>query len=115
MNDVGFFMHDYSSAAFLGQIFKSVLGVHVFLRKVAVLILESRVVHAKQFTKDLALDLLYELREGVSIDETPFLGVVAVEIEVERQSVRVREMPGKLLYAIDRRLLGQARVDVEPI
>jgi hypothetical protein len=79
-------MHHNTPAAFLRQVLKAVFGVHVLLGEVAVLVLEARVIDGEQFAEDLTFHLFDKVGEGVAIDEAALLGVVGVQVEVERQS-----------------------------
>lgn len=83
MNDIGFFVHHHSSTSFLCQVFKTILGIHVFLRKIAVLVFKTRVIHGQQLTEDLTLNLLYKIVKGVPINETALFGVVPMQIKVK--------------------------------
>ena len=87
MDDVGSFMHYNFSTALLCEILEPILCVHVLFAKIAVLILESRVIDREQLAKDLAFHLLYEICEGVAIDEATLLGIMGMQIKVEGESV----------------------------
>ncbi len=76
MYNIGSFMHDYPSTTLFGQVFKTILCIHVLFSKVAVLILKASVIYCKQLAKYLAFYLLYEISEGIAIDEASFLGIM---------------------------------------
>ena len=80
-------MHDHSAASFFGPLLVPILGVHLLERKVAVLVLKPTVVQRKQLAEDLAFHLLYEIWEGVAIDEATLLGIMGMQIKVEGESV----------------------------
>ena len=92
MDNLGEAIHHHSSAALLGEVLAPILRVHMLFRKIAVFVLEAPVVHGDQFTKNLALHLLHEVVNRISVDEMPFFGIVSVQVEIKRQSVLLLQM-----------------------
>ena len=76
-------MHDHPAAALFGHILVSVLGLHVLLRKVAVIILEPFVVHRNELTENLALHLLHKIIDRVPVDKMPLFSVVSVQVKIK--------------------------------
>lgn len=93
-------MHNYPSASLLGQVLVSVLSIHVLLAEVAVLVLETLIIHGNQFTENLALDLLHEIIDGIAVDEVALLGVVGMQVEVEGKPVLLVEVGCQLLDGV---------------
>lgn len=77
-------MHNNPATSFLRPLLVPILRVHLFLTEIAILILKPTMVQSKQFTEDLTLNLLDKVIDGISVYEMTFLGVVGVEVEVER-------------------------------
>lgn len=115
MNDVGHFVHHHSPAPFLGEVFKTVLGIHMFFCEVAVLILETSMIDGEELTEDLTLHLFYKICKGVAIDEASLFGIVCMEVKVEGESVFADEMRSQLLYCEYGWLLLPVRSDVEAV
>ena len=87
MNDVRSFVHYYSPTTLFSQVLKPILSIHVLLREITVLVFESWIIHREQLAVYLALDLLHEVRKGISIDKTALLGVMTVQIEIKGKPV----------------------------
>jgi hypothetical protein len=60
-----------------------IFGIHMFLTKITILILKTFIINLNKFTKDLALDLLDKIVDGITIDEMTFFCIVSVKVEVE--------------------------------
>jgi hypothetical protein len=115
VDDVGESMHHYPAAPFLRPLLVLVFRVHLLEREVAVLVLEPTVIHSEEFAEDLTLDLFHEVVDGVAVDESALLGVVGVQVKVERQSVVLYQVTGKLFYCVDCGLFLHAGVDIVSI
>ena len=115
MNDVSLFVHHNSSTPFFSQIFKSILGVHMFLWKITVLILKSSMIHRKKFTENLTLNLLHKLRKSITVNKITFFGIMAMQIKVERKSVWGNKMFCQRFYSINSRLKLYIRFYVKSV
>jgi len=112
---VRYFVHDHSTTALFGPLFVSVFWLHLFLRKVAILIFEVSIIHSEQFTKYLALNLLNEIIDGVSINKCTFFSIVSVQIKIERKSIIYYQVIGQLLDCIYCWLFLYTRVNIVSI
>ena len=77
-------MYDYSSTTLFCEILVSIFCIHVFFRKIAILIFKSCTVHRIQFTKNLTLNLFNKIRESIAINEASFLSIVPMKVKVKR-------------------------------
>ena len=87
MDDIGSFVHYYSSTALFGEVLKAILCIHMLFSEVTVLVFKTGVIDGKQLAKYLTFHLLYKISEGVAIDEATFLRIMSMQIEVKTQSV----------------------------
>jgi hypothetical protein len=65
------------------------------LAEIAVLVLEYFVIHGDHLTEHLALDLLHEISHRISINKTPFLGIMCMQVKVKTQSALLVEVRGQ--------------------
>jgi hypothetical protein len=109
------FMYDYSSTTLFCEILVSIFCIHVFFRKIAILIFKSCTVHRIKFTKNLTLNLFNKIRESIAINEASFLSIVPMKVKVKRQSIVCCKMFCKLFYSKNSRLLFKIRIYIESI
>jgi len=83
MDDVSHSMHHHSATALFCSFFIPVLGVHLFHRKIAVLILETTMIHRKQLAEDLTFHLLHKVIDGITIDKCTLFGIMRMQVKVE--------------------------------
>lgn len=88
-------------AALLRKRLVTVLGAHLLLGEVRVLVAEVLGVEGQGLAVELALDLVYDVVEGVAVDEGGFCGGVAVHVEVEEQAGLAAEVLGELAQGVD--------------
>lgn len=87
MNNMRQSVHNHPPAPFFSPLLIPIFTVHLLLREVAILILESFIIEGEQLAEDLWLDLLDKIVYGVSVDKVTFFGVMGVEVEIEREAV----------------------------
>lgn len=87
MNDIGQSMHYNSTTTFFSHVLISIFGIHMFLWKITIIILESFMIHWEHLTKYLALYLLYEVINCISVNKTTFFGVMSMQIKIKTKSV----------------------------
>ncbi len=84
MDYVGQPVHDDPAASLFCHVLVLVFGVHVFLWEIAIIVLESFVIHGKQFTENLAFHLLNEVIDGIPINEMPLFSIMCMKIKIKR-------------------------------
>lgn len=115
MYNISCFVHDNSSTSLFGQLFESIFGIHVFLTEIAIFVFETRMIHCKQFAKYLAFDLLYEIVEGISVNEAAFFCIMSMQIKVKRQSIIFNQVICKLFNGVYGWLMLSIRIRIKSI
>ena len=115
MNDVGQSMHHHTSTTLFSSFLVAVFWIHLFLAKITIIIFEATVIQSKQFAKDLTLYLLHKVIDRIPIDKSTFLGIVSMEVKIERQAIALDKMRSQLFDGIDGWLFLERRVEIVPI
>jgi len=115
MDNVCHSMHHHSATTLFCSFFIPVLGIHLFHRKIAVLILKTIMIHREQLTKDLTFNLFDKVIDGITIDKCSFFCIMCMQVKIERKSIVTNEVIRQLFYCIYRWLLLKVRVYVVSI
>lgn len=87
MHDAKLLIKHNSSTSLFGLIFVTILCLHVFAGKDALLELEVNAIFTQHLREDLTLHLLYELIDSVSEGKISLEGGMSMQIEVHEKSL----------------------------